>query len=351
MVEIDGSSGEGGGQMLRTSLAIAAATRQAFRITNIRARRPKPGLRAQHLAALQAAGKISQAEILGASLGSQEVTFRPKAIKPGVYRFDIRTAGSTTLVLQTIFIPLSMADAASQTTVTGGTHVRWSPSFHYLAWHWLLFMQRIGYEVELALDLAGYYPKGGGRIHAKYRPVGTPAPLHLLERGQMVGVHGLSMVSNLPMHIAQRQRSQAIHRLKDLDCIIEIDVQSLPAQAKGTALILLAKFEHSQVCYFGLGGRGKPAEQVADEAADALLAFLRTDGAVDEYLADQLLLPLSISDKVSEFRTARVTQHLLTNATVLQAFLHVEVEVYGALGEPGTVRIVPKFDCTVTGSA
>jgi RNA 3'-terminal phosphate cyclase (ATP) len=342
MIEIDGSIGEGGGQMLRTSLAIALATRQAFRITNIRARRPKPGLRAQHLAALQAAAKISQAEVLGASLGSQNVTFRPKAIRSGQYRFDIGTAGSTSLVFQTILIPLCMADEASQTTITGGTHVRWSPSFHYLSWHWLSFMERIGFEVEVALDQAGYYPKGGGRISATLFPSGARSSVHLLERGRLVGVQGLSMASNLPMHVIQRQKSQAIRRLEDLNCHIGIDVNSLPARAKGSALILLAKFEHSQVCYFGLGERGKPAEKVADEAVDSLLAFLRTDGAVDEYLADQLLLPLSLADGSSEFRTARVTQHLLTNATVLQAFLRVEIGIQGNLGEPGTVRILPK---------
>ncbi|MEE9513480.1 MAG: RNA 3'-terminal phosphate cyclase [Anaerolineales bacterium] len=342
MVEIDGAKGEGGGQILRSALTLSLMTGRHFRILNIRARRSKPGLRPQHLTSVNAAVAVGQAQVDGAGLGSQELEFRPSSIHPGSYRFEIPTAGSTSLVFQTIFLPLSTADSPSEIEIIGGTHVPWSPSFHYLDMNWLPAMGSLGFRADLELQLAGFYPQGGGRIRALIQPLRRIAPLERLSRGDLLRVRGLSTVSNLPKSIAQRQRDRAVKRLTDLDTQVEIEIQTLPSPGKGTLLLIQAEFESGQACYFGLGARGKSAERVADEAVDAFHAFLHGGGVVDEYLADQLLLPLAFADGDSEFRTSKITQHLLTNAEVIRAFGAAEIDIRGELDKVGVVRIMPR---------
>jgi RNA 3'-phosphate cyclase len=341
MIEIDGSQGEGGGQILRSSLSLSLITGKPVSITNIRARRPKPGLRAQHLKSVEAAAAVGRADTEGVTFGSQSLIFSPRGIYAGQYHFDIGTAGSTSLVLQTIFTPLSLADGPSRITITGGTHVKWSPAYHYLRMQWLPHMHRIGFRGDLTLDLAGFFPQGDGRIRAEIRPSASCTSLNLTERGGLQRIEGLSAVSNLPESIAIRQRRQALRRLSGVGCPMEVDIAHLPSKRKGTMIVLKAVFEKSQACYVGLGERGKPAEKVGDEAADALFAFMATDGVIDEYLADQLLVPLALATGISEFRTSKVTQHLITNAAVIRAFTSASVEVLGEIGEPGPVRIFP----------
>jgi RNA 3'-terminal phosphate cyclase (ATP) len=307
-----------------------------MRIINIRARRPKPGMMPQHLKAVEAAAAVCHARVDGATPRSQTVRFEPASIRGGDFVFDIGTAGSTALVLQTILLPLCGAAAPSSVTVTGGTHVPWSPSFHYLDLHWRHYLRAIGFDVSLTMDLAGFYPRGGGRVRATVRPTPERAPLRLTRRGALRHIRGLSAVANLDLRIAERQRQQALRRLGRP---ADIDVVSMPARSRGTMLLLLAEFEHSQCCYFALGAPGKLAEVVADEAVDALQAFLATDGAVDQHLADQLIVPLALAPGVSEVRTSKVTQHLLTNADVVRRFIERRIEVEGAIGQPGLVRI------------
>ncbi len=341
MVEIDGSEGEGGGQIVRSALTLSLITGESVRLTGIRARRRKPGLRAQHLKAVEACAAVGGAGVEGASLGSQTLVFRPEGIAPQRLKVDIGTAGSTALVLQTVFLPLSLAGAPSEVRLTGGTHGAWSPCFHYLERQWLPFMRRIGCDADLELEAAGFYPRGGGRMRAVIRPARELRPLNLDRRGELRRIAGLSALSNLEAHIGERQRKRALQGLRNLHCPVEIEIERMPSRFKGTLLLLLAEFEASQACYFGLGAPGKPAEKVADEAVQALKALLSGNGAIDEYLADQLLLPLALASGASEFRTPKVTQHLVTNAAVLRAFLPVGVEIRGAVGEQGTVRIRP----------
>jgi RNA 3'-phosphate cyclase len=345
MVHIDGSLGEGGGQVLRSSLTLSILTGKALHMTNIRARRSKPGLGHQHLNAVQAATAVSKARVEGDRLGSQTLTFHPGEIQSGRYNFDIGTAGSTSLVLQTIFLPLSRAGSASTVAITGGTHVPWSPSFHYLELHWMAFMRRCGFDALLDLNQAGFYPRGGGKIQATLRPAQSIAPLQIKAPGELQRIQGLSMVSNLSWDIASRQKRQARRRIAewgpDFDRRVKIKNLQAPSPGKGTMLLLLAEFEHGQCCYFGLGERGKPAERVADEAVDGLQNFLQSGAAIDQYLADQLLLPLALAEQPSELHTSQITQHLVTNADVLRAFMDVKIEIEGEMGQPGWVRIWP----------
>jgi RNA 3'-phosphate cyclase len=342
LIEIDGSLGEGGGQVLRSALALSILTGQAMRITNIRAGRSKPGLMAQHLKAVDAAAAISKASVQGAALNSTDLVFEPAEIRSGRYKFDIQTAGATTLVLQTIFLPLSRASSASSVIITGGTHVPWSPSYHYLELNWLPLLIEMGFDAQIGLDQAGFYPQGGGRISAVIRPASEIQPLNLTRRGPLLHLQGISAVANLPLSIAERQKHQALKRLERLKP--RIKTVQMPSRFKGTLLLLFAEFENGRACFFGLGKLGKPAEQVADEAVEGLEAFLSTDGTVDPYLADQLLLPLSLANGLSVLHTSQVSEHLLTNAEILRAFLPVEIDIQAGIGEPGLVRVQPAAD-------
>ncbi len=347
MIEIDGSLGEGGGQILRSALSLSILTQQPFRIENIRTRRPKPGLRPQHLKAVDAAAAISQAEVDGAAIGSIRLIFKPQKIRTGRYKFDIGTAGSTSLVLQTVFTPLSMASSASSVIVSGGTHVAWAPCFHYLDLQWLHFMKLSGFEAKVRMESAGFYPQGGGRIDAAIRPAQEIKPLLLQERGKITAIHGISAVANLDASIAERQKGQALRRLQPRHPRVHIKTLRLPSQTKGTLLLLLTEFEAvppnqpGRACFYALGELGKPAERVADEAVDAFEAFMAGDGVVDQYLADQLLLPLSFANGTSRIRTSRITEHLLANAQVIKAFTNSVIDIQGESGSPGTVDILP----------
>ena len=342
-IEVDGAIGEGGGQVLRSALSLSLVTGRPFRLTRIRANRDRPGLRPQHLAAVQAAVRVSGAEVRGDRVGSEEIEFAPGAVRPGEYFFDIGTAGATALVLQTLLLPLTLAPGTSHLTIRGGTHVPWSPCFHYLDWQWRPLLARIGLPFDLTMTMAGFYPQGGGELQALVPGGARPTPLQLGQRGPLRAVRGLSAVANLPREIAERQRRQALSRLHRLlpESEPKVSVEALPAASRGTVLLLLAQHESGQGCCFALGARGKRAERVADEAVDALAAFLCSDGAVDPWLADQLLLPLAVADGPSEVRTSEVTLHLLTNAEVIRLFLPVEIDVDGPPGAPASVRVRP----------
>lgn len=339
MIEIDASMGEGGGQILRTALSLSLLTGVPVRLTRVRARRPRPGLRAQHLQAIKAAAAVGCAQVRGAELGSMEVSFAPDALNPGDYRFDIGTAGATSLVLQALFVPIAFAGAPSQLSLGGGTHVPWSPSFHYLEWQWLPWLRVAGFAADLALLRPGFYPRGGGLICARVEPAGTLAPLRLAERGRLLRVRGLAAVAALPLGIAERELGRIRERLAALRVPMDVHSCDLESVHRGNFVILAAEFESGRLCYASLGAIGKRAEAVADEAVQALLDGLSSGGAIDEYLADQLLLPLCFAPGASEFVSCRVTRHLLTNADVLRRFLPVSIQTDGTLGGPGTVHI------------
>ena len=338
-LSIDGSIGEGGGQVLRTSLTLALITGRSFTLSNIRQRRAKPGLMAQHLKAVEAACEVGKAKVEGARPGSQFLVFEPTGLASGEFHYDIGTAGSTSLVLQTILPPLSFAAANSTVTLIGGTHVPWSPCFHYLEMHWLHYMRKIGFDIRLELDAAGFYPRGGGSVLATVRPASPLSPLCLTNRGTLNSIRGISAVANLDLSVAERQKARALKRLRDVSSSVETEILRLSSPSKGTLLLLLAEFENSQCCFYGLGALGKPAERVADEAVDELLNLLATDGAIDHYLSDQLILPLALAPGESEIRTSKVTQHLTTNAEIVKMFLPVSIECEGEIGQTGSIRI------------
>jgi RNA 3'-terminal phosphate cyclase (ATP) len=341
MILIDGSQGEGGGQLLRTSLALSLLTHQPFEIVNVRARRQQPGLRPQHLVSVKAATAISRAEVEGAILDSTQLRFHPGDIHAGRYEFNIATAGSTALVLQTVYLPLSRASSTTNLTIIGGTHVPRSPSFEYLDQHWSHYLRLLGFDIRLELIWAGFYPLGNGKLQARIHPTPQSTPVNLLQRGKLRYIRGISAVANLDRRIAERQRNQVLRRLGDKYRLNDIRLIELNSRNKGTFLLLLAEFEFSQACFFSLGELGKPAEQVADEAVDTMVEFLATDGVIDHHLADQLLLPLSCASGPSQIRTSKITNHLISNARVINTFFPNCIEISGELGEPGTITVYP----------
>lgn len=339
MIEIDASFGEGGGQILRSALSLSVITGKPMQLRNIRARRPQPGLRPQHLKAVEAAALISEATVSGAEPGSQTLRFEPRRLKGGDYRFDIGTAGSVCLLLQTLYLPLSFAQSPSSLALVGGTHVPWSPCYHYLAWQWLPCLARMGYQVDCTLELAGFYPRGGGLLQVNIAPHQKLSALHLTRRSSLKRIRGLSAVGRLDLSIADRQRRQAMEGLSQLGVPVEIEVTEVPSASPGTFIILQAEFEQSRCGAFALGALHKPAEKVADEAVRELLEDIQSGGAIEAWLADQLLLPLSFVPENSELSVCRISRHLRTNAALLGYFLPVTVAIEGEDGQPGHVSL------------
>ena len=341
MLTLDGSEGEGGGQVLRSALTLAALTGTPFRLVNVRARRSRPGLAAQHLAALRAAAAVSGAEVEGAALGSLEVRFAPGAPRAGDYAFDVGTAGSVSLVLQTVLPALAWAGGVSRVRVRGGTHVRWSPCFEYLDWQWRWAVRLAGYDFRLELVRAGFYPAGGGEVRARVEPVSRARPVRLIERGAPEMLEGLSAVARLPNHVARRQREAALVALRGVwRGPVAVETARLDAAGPGSVIVLRARFELGAGCCCALGERGLPAERVGEAAAQCLREWLAGEGTVDPWLADQLLVPLAFVPGESEFTTTRVTRHLLTNAAVVRRFLGPDaVTVVGGEGAPGRVTV------------
>jgi RNA 3'-terminal phosphate cyclase (ATP) len=349
MLSIDGSYGEGGGQVVRTSLALSAITGRPVCIEGIRAGRRKPGLKPQHLTGVRAAAKICDAEMNGAKLKSQALTFAPRSVpRAGNYTFDVAqaakggSAGSVSLILQTVLLPLGLAKGTSQLTIRGGTHVAWSPPFDYIKRVYVPTLSRMGIAAKVNIRKWGWYPIGGGEIKATVGGRGKDTPptgLDLGQRGGRLRVRGLSASSNLPKHIRTRQERAALQVLRSSGVNARIDVVDAPSKGMGTVVFCWAEFENSAAGFTSLGERGKPAERVAEEAADELVSFLQGDAVLDRYLADQLVLPMALAKGPSRFSTELVTQHLLTNAWVVNRFFPGRVQVRGEEGQPGMCRI------------
>lgn len=342
MVSIDGSEGEGGGQILRSALALAAQTGVPFEIYNIRAKRKNPGLQAQHLASIQAEKEVSGAGVEGASAGSSRIVFRPGRVRGGRYRFSVSTAGSVGLVLQAIYLPLALAQAPSNVVIGGGTHVAWAPTYDYLKEAWLYFMRLIGIGASLRLLRPGFYPHGGGSIEVNFSPCASIRPIHLTERGPLLEISCYSAQTNLSEEVAQRQVREAKRLLDERGLRAKFETADLRSLSRNTTFALSATFENTVCCYTALGERGKRAEEVAAEACLKFFNFLGAKAALDEYMADQILLPLALARGKSVYTAAKITDHLITNAQTVAKFVDVEIRIDGDKGKEGLVTIEPR---------
>lgn len=325
MITVDGSEGEGGGQILRTSLALSLITRAPVRITNIRKRRAKPGLLRQHLTAVRAAAEIGAAQVEGAELLSTEVTFRPGAVVPGTHVFAIGSAGSTTLVLQTVLPALLAADAPSRLVLEGGTHNPMAPPFEHLAGAFLPLVERMGPRVTATLERYGFYPAGGGRLVVDVTPAAALAPFDLLSRGEVRRVTGIAMVANLPASIAVREAASARAVLRGDERSFHPEVLRDVA-GPGNAMTITVESEHVTEVFTAFGEKRVRAEVVGETAAKEAKVYLEAGVPVGEHLADQLLLPMALAGQ-GAFRTVAPSGHTTTQAELLRRVLGVKIEI------------------------
>jgi RNA 3'-terminal phosphate cyclase (ATP) len=323
MIELDGSAGEGGGQVLRTALTLSMITGQPFRITKIRARRAKPGLMRQHLVAVQAAAEVSDAQVTDAQVGSQELTFAPKPVRPGDYEFAIGTAGSCTLVLQTILPALLYGGVPSTVRITGGTHNPMAPPVQFLQRAYCRVLAAIGARIDIELLRAGFYPAGGGVVVASVTPCTALRPLELLSRGRLVSGYAEGIVARIPVAVAKRE----------LECVgaglgwaaSQLLVRSLPAdQGPGNALLITLECENVTEVFAAFGEKAIRAEAVARSALEDARRYIASNAAVGEHLADQLMLPMALAG-AGCFSTERVSQHALTNSDTIARFLPIDI--------------------------
>lgn len=342
MRTVDGAQGKGGGQILRTSLSLALITGQPLRIQRIRASRRRPGLLRQHLTAVRAAAEVGHgSQVEGAELHSSELTFRPGPVRAGDFHFAIGSAGSTTLVLQTVLLPLLVARGRSTVTLEGGTHNPMAPSFEFLTRSFLPLLARMGATVDAHLVRHGFYPAGGSRIQVELHPMDQELkPLRLTRRGASLGLRARAVVANLPRSIGEREVSQVRRRLSGLG--LELDDEqhaAVESDGPGNALFLEQQSEELTEVFTGFGEKGVPAERVADQLVHSARGYLQSDVAVGPHLADQLLLPMALASG-GTIHTLPPTDHTRTNIDVIRGFLpRVELCPSSPIGTtPGASR-------------
>ncbi len=313
MIRIDGSYGEGGGQILRTAVALACVTGEAVEVYNIRANRPKPGLAAQHLKGIEAAKVISGADVEGLRIGSTRIVFKPRKLKGGEFRIDVGTAGSVTLILQTILLPALLSEQESSFDIIGGTDVAWSPPVDYFRHVTLKALGEMGCRVGVDLVKRGYYPKGGGRISVKVEP----SELQGREFSQIAEeVRGISHCQNLPEHVARRQAEAAVKWLDGVGVKAEIETEVRKGYSTGSGITIWSGYKGGSA----LGERGKRAEFVGEEAARKFYDEYSSDAAFDSHLADQVMTFAAVAKGRTVYTTTNVTLHQLSNAYVISKF-------------------------------
>lgn len=325
MIIIDGSEGEGGGQVLRYACALALMTGQPFTIENIRGGREKPGLMRQHVTAIEAACVIGGAECSGLAVGSNSISFRPGRVTPGDYHFAVGTAGSTGLVLQTILVPLMTADAPSRLVIEGGTHAMAAPPFDFIERTLLPVINRLGPTVSARLVRHGFFPRGGGRIEVDIVPAPL-RPVECIERGARRGVSVTAIVAGIPFDVAERELRTARKTLPEWPEEAFVTRQVPAEQGPGNALLVEAEFEHVTEIISGFGKLGLPAERLAQTAAKRMAGYLASDAFAGPYLQDQLLLPMAFA-RGGAFTTVKPSEHMRTAAGLIERFTETRFRV------------------------
>jgi len=323
-IHIDGSFGEGGGQILRTSLAMAGITGKRLQITNIRAKRDKPGLGKQHLACVEAACKVCNAKCKGDELRSMALDFMPGEIQSGNYKFDIGSAGSALLVAQTVLPILFNAKGASKITVTGGTHNTWAPPYDFIMDSFLPVISAAGFKAECKLEQYGFYPAGGGKISFEINPYKFEKAIDLCDVNGEAKITAKIYTSKLPINIAQKQRKLLVNSGLKIDEIEHVDVRECVG-AGNCVVISIVKGNHTSV-FTGFGAKGKPSEKVIAEVVNDARDYQESGAAIEHHLADQLVIYMGIQ-KTGRFITNRLTKHLTTNMEVIKKFLTVDFSI------------------------
>lgn len=331
MITIDGSRGEGGGQMLRTALSLSLVTGKPFRMENLRANRARPGLMRQHLTAVLAAAEVGQAAVEGAEIGATHLVFEPGEVisshaRGRPFRFSVGTAGSTILVFQTVFPALAMAEGPSEFVLEGGTHNMGAPPFEFTARSWLPLMHQLGPTVDFTLEQPGFYPAGGGQILGRIRPGASrrfEGKLELMERGALTKHKAYAWVAHLPRRIAEEELLTVSEMMgMDQDALEVLDGR----RSRGPGNMVMIELGYENVCaiFSQVGKKGVPAARVAADCVAEAQAYLSSDAPVGPHLADQLLMPMALADG-GIFRTSELTQHTKTQGEIIKLFYDVEI--------------------------
>ena len=344
MIEIDGSIGEGGGQVLRTSLALSAVLRREVRIFNIRAGRAEPGLKAQHLTGARALAQICGASSKGLKIGSTELIFNPGRVKAGSFHFDVGTAGSITLVLQTLMPLLPFVLGKVEVAITGGTDVKWSPPIDYLRLVTIPFLERMGVHASISVSLRGHYPKGGGMVRFTSTPTAVLTNITGGEDGKVTAIRGVSHSVKLPVHVAERQASAATRIVEEKNFPppkIEIDVsENGPNMGPGSGIVLCAITSNGGLLGGdSLGERGRPAEVVGEDAARKLLEEIGSGAFLDRHMGDMIVPYVALAEGVSDLSLSQVTLHTLTNVKVAERVAGVCFDPLPGVGMPAKLRV------------
>lgn len=322
MIVLDGSRGEGGGQIVRTALTLSCVLGVPIQIENIRAGRKPSGLRPQHVTAIQAAAEICDAVVEGVQVGSRSIRFEPGGpVRPGQYEWAVGTAGSAPLVIQTVLLPLALASGPSTIRVYGGTHVPGSPSGHYLRDVVMPVLLSMGVDLEIYMDAYGWMPEGGGAMSVHLAGNAQLTGLDMRDRGQIERVFGIAVGCNLPSHIPQRIANRALNLLETMDAPLDIRPCRTRSISTGAGIFLTVEYTNGRGGVGVLGRKGMPSEAVAEQAVTELLELHDSGAATDEHLADQLIVPLALAEGPSAYTTRAITPHLTTNADVVRAFL------------------------------
>ena len=325
MITIDGSQGEGGGQILRSSLALSLATGKPFCIENIRAKRKKPGLMRQHLTAVRAATAVGQADVQGDEIGSGRLTFVPSGCHPGDYHFAVGTAGSATLVLQAVLPALCLASGPSTLLLEGGTHNPWSPPFDFLKKTFLPVLNRMGPRVEAELKRCGFYPAGGGSFRVRIEPAESLSFPELMERGEVIGRTARALIAKLPRHIGEREVERVIDMMCwEKECMAVEEVDNSPGP--GNILMVEVESRHITELFCGFGQKGVRAEDVATETITEVRKYLAANVPVGRHLADQLMIPIALAGS-GRFCTLPLSRHSTTNLEVIGRYMDLNVSV------------------------
>ena len=346
MIEIDGSILEGGGQLLRVSVALSAVTRKPIRVYNVRANRAKPGLRAQHLSAVEAVARLVNAKTHGLALGSKEIQFIPGSTEAKHIEIDVGTAGSTSLVLQAMMPAMAFTKDRSSAVIRGGTNNPMAPPVDFLERTLLPTLRRMGLDVSLKLVRRGFYPRGQGIVEVEMEPARKVAPITMTDFAQIRRITGLAYSSRLPQHVVDRLISAAkssLAKAEHLDLSIEREVLQPDdprcAVDPGCGITLVAELASGGILSGdSLGVLGKPAEKVGSEAAYALIEQLKLRAPVGKHLADQLVIWMGLAEGISEIRVCELTLHTLTCIEVVQDFVDAQFTVDGDKGKPATIK-------------
>jgi RNA 3'-terminal phosphate cyclase (ATP) len=344
MIEVDGSFGEGGGQVLRTAVALAAVLSKEIHVFNIRAGRAEPGLRPQHMTGVKAAAELCSANLQGLEVGATEFVFKPGKLRAGSFRFDVGTAGSITLVLQTLMPILAFAPGAVHLEIKGGTDVKWSPPIDYLRLVTLPILRKVGYQGDLETVQRGHYPKGGGSVRFSTQGPSTLQPLINNHSGSISKIYGISHATALPRHVAERQATAAGKRLEDAKLpspSIDLEVIDDKRQlGPGSGIVLSAETQNGGILGSDtLGERGKPAEEIGSNAGKILIEEVHSGAYLDRHMGDIIVPYLVLADGTSEVSVSRVTQHTRTNVKVVEWFTGRGFDLEGEIDLPGKLRV------------